>query len=131
MSLETEKATSILLVEDVKENAIVIEAYLNNTPNHVDTVEDGEKAVKRMKSGNKYDLVLMDIQLSNIDGLEATRQIRTWEIEKSYARTPIVALTAHAMNGDEEKSLIAGCDTHITKPISKKKLLEVIKQFSK
>ena len=65
-----------------------------------------------------------------MDGLEATRKIRAWEKEQQFSRTPILALTAHAMNGDDEKSLVAGCDDHITKPITKKKLLEVIDQYS-
>jgi CheY-like chemotaxis protein len=70
----------------------------------------------------------MDIQMPIMDGLEATRQIRAWEEKNRIAPTPIVALTAHAMDGDDKKSLEAGCDSHVTKPISKKKLLEIIAQ---
>ncbi|MBF0445102.1 MAG: response regulator [Magnetococcales bacterium] len=128
---QTSKTCSILLVEDVEENAMVIEAYLNNTPHQMDITEDGAQAVEKVKSGKRYDLVLMDIQMEGMDGLEATRQIRKWEEEQSRSRNLIVALSAHAMKGDKEKSLAAGCDDHITKPISKKKLLEVIEGFAK
>ena len=64
-----------------------------------------------------------------MDGLEATRRIRSWERKKGLESTPILALTAEAMTGDEEKSLDAGCDGHLTKPITKKKLLTAIGQF--
>jgi signal transduction histidine kinase/CheY-like chemotaxis protein len=124
-------ASSILLAEDVTENAMVIDAYIKNTHHQLDIVEDGWHAVDKIKSGKKYDLILMDIQMEGMDGLEATRQIRVWEKEQGCYRTPILALTAHAMTGDEEKSLASGCDGHITKPIAKQKLLEVIDQFVK
>ncbi|MBF0357788.1 MAG: response regulator [Magnetococcales bacterium] len=127
---KAKSAISVLLAEDVEENAMVVEAYLSSTPCLLDCVEDGRQAIKAIESGKKYDLILMDIQMPVMDGLEATKQIRNWEKEHGHTKTPIVALTAHAMNGDEEKSLIAGCDIHITKPISKKKLLEVIEQFN-
>jgi PAS domain S-box-containing protein len=122
---------SILLAEDFEDNAMVIEAYLNNTSHHVEIVKDGSQAVEKIQSGKKYDLILMDIQMPGMDGLEATRKIRAWENEQGDCRTPILALTSHAMNGDEEKSSAAGCDSHITKPIAKKKLLEMIDQFVK
>ncbi|MBF0194676.1 MAG: response regulator [Magnetococcales bacterium] len=122
-------SSSILLAEDNEDNAIVIEAYIKGTPHQLDTVVNGAQALSAIQSGKKYNLVLMDIQMPVMDGLEATRQIR--EMEKKYGRTktPILALTSHAMNGDDEKSIDAGCDSHITKPISKQKLLEVIEQF--
>ncbi|MBF0383434.1 MAG: response regulator [Magnetococcales bacterium] len=122
---------SILLVEDVEENAWVIESYLGNTPHHLDIVGNGEQAMENILSGKKYNLVLMDIQLPTLDGLETTRKIREWEKEHGHSRTTIIALTAHAMLGDREKSFSAGCDGHVTKPIPKKKLLEVIDQFAK
>ena len=121
----------ILLAEDNIDNAMVIEAYLTNTMYQVVTVEDGKQALNEIQSGKKYDLVLMDIQMPAMDGLEATRQIRVWEKKQGNAKTPILALTSHAMNKDEEKSLLAGCDNHITKPTTKKNLLKMINQFVK
>jgi CheY-like chemotaxis protein len=122
---------SILLAEDMEDNALIVEGYLKNTTHQVDIVEDGVQAVDKIKSGKKYNLVLMDIQMPTMDGLEATEQIRKWESSQNCPRTPILALTAHAMRGDAEKSLAAGCDSHITKPINKKRLLDLIEQFSK
>jgi signal transduction histidine kinase/BarA-like signal transduction histidine kinase len=121
---------TILLVEDIEENSMVIEAYINNTKHQIEVVEDGLNAVENICSGKKYDLILMDIQMPGMDGLEATRQIRNWENMEKLSATPIMALSAHAMVGDKEKSLAAGCNGHITKPISKKKLLEAIDQFA-
>ncbi|MBF0194467.1 MAG: GAF domain-containing protein [Magnetococcales bacterium] len=128
---QKDRPTTILLAEDVIENAIVIEAFLFQTLNHLEIVEDGLQAVQKIQSGNRYDLILMDIQMPVMDGLEATRQIRAWEKEEGYARTPILALTAHAMEGDTELSLAAGCDIHITKPISKHMLLDYIEEYKK
>jgi signal transduction histidine kinase len=126
---DTSNALSILLAEDKVDNSMVIEAFLNNTAHKLDIVENGDQAMKKIKSGKKYDLILMDIQMPVMDGLEATRQIRGWEKEQGRTKTSILALTSHAMNGDEEKSLNAGCDSHITKPIGKQKLLEVIDKY--
>ncbi len=121
---------AILLVEDVEENALVVETFLRHTPHRLDMVDDGDLAVEKVQNGGRYDLVLMDIQMPRMDGLEATRLIRTWEKRQNRPRTPIVALTAHAMAGDAEKSLDAGCDGHLTKPISKKKLLMEIDRYT-
>jgi PAS domain S-box-containing protein len=126
-----DSALSILLAEDVEENALVIDAYLKNTPHHLDIVTDGSQAVDKIKCGTSYDLILMDIQMPQMDGLEATQQIRAWESRLGNSKTTIFALTAHAMNGDEEKSIAAGCDMHITKPITKAKLLDLIEPLKK
>jgi CheY-like chemotaxis protein len=125
-AFQDEGAITILLAEDVRENAQVIEAFLLGSPYRLDIVEDGSQVLDRIQLGKRYDLILMDIQMPGMDGLEATRRIRHWEEEKGLSRTPILALTAYAMSGDEKRSLEAGCDDHITKPISKKKLLKII-----
>ncbi|MBF0369700.1 MAG: PAS domain S-box protein [Magnetococcales bacterium] len=129
-SQATPGTCSLLLVEDVDQNALVVEGFLKQTPYRVERVVDGEKAVERIFSGRRYDLVLMDIHMPGMDGLEATRQIRSWEAEQKGQRIPILALTADAMAGDAEKSVAAGCDGHITKPISRTKLMTVIEQFA-
>ncbi len=82
--------------------------------------------MEKIKSGRRYDLILMDIQMPVMDGIEATRRIRTLETERHLPRSLIMALSAHAMTNDENKSLAAGCDGHINKPIRKKRLMEVI-----
>ncbi|MBF0380002.1 MAG: PAS domain S-box protein [Magnetococcales bacterium] len=124
-------ALSILMAEDNLDGCMVIEAYISKTTHKLEIVENGALAVEKIKSGNKYDLILMDIQMPVLDGLTATKQIRAWEKEQNISKVPILALTAHAMSGDEEKSLAAGCDSHITKPITKQKLLESINLFIK
>ena len=83
-----------------------------------------------MKSGN-YDLVLMDIQMPVMDGLEATRAIRAWERERGLSRMPILALTASALDEDVRRTLEAGVDLHISKPIKKAVLIAAIKKSTR
>ena len=92
--------------------------------------ENCQIALDKFKSG-KYDLVLMDMQMPVMDGYDATLAIRQWEREEGLIPTPIIALTAHALKKDEQKSLDAGCDSHIIKPIKKLKLIETIMQFAR
>ena len=121
---------SILLAEDNMDNAMVIDAYLMNSNHQVEIVRNGKQALVNIQSKKRYDLVLMDIQMPIMDGLEATRQIRAWEKNQGSSRIPILAMTAHAMSGDAEKSLAAGCDSHITKPITREELLGAIDMFA-
>jgi len=74
----------------------------------------------------EYDLVLMDIEMPEMDGYEAARKIRDWERKHGADPTPIVALTAHALKEHEEKSIAAGCNAHVLKPIKKETLLKTI-----
>nr|CRH05699.1 putative Histidine kinase with PAS domain, HisKA domain, HATPase c domain and Response regulator receiver domain [Candidatus Magnetococcus massalia] len=117
----------ILLVEDSADNALLVRTYLRQTPYHVEWVEDGEQSITQFKQ-KPYDLVLMDVQMPVMDGYSATRLIRAWERQMGRTQTPIIALTAHALKGDDEKSLAAGCDLHLTKPIKKLVLLDAIEK---
>lgn len=121
---------NILMAEDTKDNQMLVKAFLKKTPVQMDIAENGQIAVGKFKS-NKYDLLLMDVQMPVMDGYTATKEIRAWEKDQGLKPTPIVALTAHAMKEDIQKSLDAGCDGHLTKPIRKAKLLETIVEFSK
>jgi hypothetical protein len=103
--------------------------YLEKTPHTLQTVGDGQAAVETFK-GTSFDLVLMDMQMPVMDGYAATREIRQWESQQKIDSTPVVALTASALKGDAEKSLAAGCNMHLTKPIKKKRLLDVIATMS-
>lgn len=103
----------VLLVDDVELNRIVAQAFLEETGVTVDTAVHGREAVDKVADGN-YDLVLMDIQMPEMDGLTATRLIRK---NARHAKLPILAMTAHAMAGDREQSLEAGMNDHLTKPI--------------
>lgn len=115
----------ILLVEDSKDNQFLVTSYLKNHPYEIDIAANGENAIEKFKEG-KYDLVLMDIQMPVMDGYTATRIMREWEKEHQAEKTPIIALTAYALSGDEQKSFDAGCDLHLTKPVRKKNLLDAI-----
>lgn len=97
----------ILIADDSKINLLLIRGYLKGTGYRLEEAEDGAIAVAKIKA-EKYDLVLMDIQMPVMDGLEATRAIRDWEQERGLARTPIVALTASALDEDVRRTLEAG-----------------------
>ena len=116
---------NILLVEDYEASRRIIQAFLKTTPYVLDMAENGKIAVEKFKI-KTYDVVLMDIQMPIMDGYEATKAIRAWEQDIKAAATPIIALTAHAYKEDVQKSIDFGCNDHLTKPISKKKLLEAI-----
>ncbi len=118
---------NVLLVEDYEYNRIVIQSYLHNV-NSIDVAENGLIAVDKFKS-KKYDLVFMDMQMPEMDGYTATREIRKYEKEMGLRPTPIIALTAHALKENMQKSLDTGCDDHLTKPIKKKVLLASIQKF--
>lgn len=119
----------ILLVDDSEDNRFLVKAYLKNTNYKLDTAENGQKAIEKFQS-NVYDIILMDVQMPIMDGYTATRQIRILERKNKSKPTPIIAMTAHALKEDEQKSLNAGCDAHLTKPIRKPVLLEIIQKFT-
>ena len=107
---------------------MLIQAYLKNEPYEIDTASNGREAVD-LTQKKKFDLVLMDVQMPVMDGLTATRQIRSHEQELQLQLVPIIALTAHALREEEEKSFQAGCQGHLSKPIKKAFLIQYLKQF--
>jgi len=119
----------ILVAEDSPVNLLLIEKYLKDPSFEIDTARDGAVALEKFQSG-AYDLVLMDLQMPVMDGYEATRSMRAWEVEQRKSPTPILALTAHAFKEEEQKSLAAGCNAHLIKPIRKPDLLEAIRQHT-
>ena len=119
----------ILLVEDLEDNRDVITLFLKQTPYQLDMAENGAVALQKFQAGT-YDLVLMDMQMPVMDGLQATAAIRQWEHEQQRRPTPIVALTANAFKEEADKSLAAGCTAHVTKPIKKKTLLATVAQYA-
>ena len=121
------RALRILLAEDSEDNRVLVEAYLKQTSYQLESAENGEIAVSKFTSA-KYDLVLMDMQMPVMDGYTAVRAMRAWERTHDVKRTPILALTAYALKEEIGKSLDAGCDAHLSKPIKKRTLLEAIQE---
>jgi CheY-like chemotaxis protein len=113
----------ILLVEDNEMNRDMLSRRLARKGYEVAIAVDGREGVEKAKAG-AYDLVLMDMSLPEIDGWEATRQLRA---AAETSALPIIALTAHAMSGDRERALEAGCNDYDTKPIELDRLLSKIK----
>jgi len=117
----------ILLAEDNGVNQTLAVRLLEKRGYVVSVAGDGLAAVEALKNG-EYDLVLMDIQMPGMDGFEATAAIRAKE-KLSGGRIPIVAMTAHAIKGDEEKCLAAGMDGYVSKPIQTVELFSVIERM--
>ncbi|OSM07104.1 PAS domain S-box protein [Magnetofaba australis] len=122
------RALRILLAEDSEDNQLLIRTYLKPTSHQLTVVMNGAQAVATA-CAETFDIILMDIQMPIMDGYEATRRIRADQQEHGKPHTPIVALTAHALEEDAVKSLAAGCDGHLTKPIRKAKLLGAVESI--
>ncbi len=120
----------LLLVDDSADNRRLVELYLKSLPYTLDTAADGREGLAAFRPG-RYDLVLMDVHMPVLDGLEATRAIRAREHQQDRAPTPVVALTASAMPEDVRRALEAGCDGHVAKPVKKDVLLQAIEQFAR
>ncbi len=119
--------TRVLLVEDNLVNQKVVLAILRKKGFQIDVANDGREALSKLEAAaNPYDLVLMDVQMPVLDGLETTRIIRR---ESRWDRLPIVAMTAHAMNGDRERCLQAGMNAYISKPVQPAHLVSVIEKL--
>lgn len=120
---------NILMFEDSRYNAFVARTYLDATPCRLTVAEDGKSGVELFRKGG-WDLVLMDIQMPVMDGLEATRTIRQWEREQGLDPVPIVAMTAFAMDDGTRRCLEAGADSHLPKPVKKSALFEAIRKLA-
>jgi signal transduction histidine kinase/DNA-binding NarL/FixJ family response regulator/HPt (histidine-containing phosphotransfer) domain-containing protein len=106
-----------LVVDDHSVNQLLASKLLQTLGMDVQAVADGERALQTVQEG-QCDVVLMDIQMPGMDGWQATRLIRQWELAQAAGRIPIIALTAHASAADREKSLACGMDGYLTKPVS-------------
>ncbi len=112
------RALRILIAEDNPINAMIIRKILEQDGHTLTLVTNGKAALQALRT-DRYDAVLMDVQMPEMDGLEATRRFRVSERERGTPRTPIVTLTANAMKGDEETCLEAGADAYLPKPVDK------------
>ncbi len=128
ISEQKRNAARILLAEDNLVNQKLAVALLKRAHFPVDVVGTGREAVRAVQE-KYYNLVLMDIQMPEMDGFEATRSIR--ESEKAGERIPIIAMTAHAMKGDRERCLEAGMDDYISKPLDHQELYELLGKWNR
>jgi CheY-like chemotaxis protein len=126
-ALEYIRGANVLLVEDNEINQQVAREILEGAALKITLANDGQEAVIAVKE-NQYDAVLMDIQMPVMDGYTATREIRK---DGRFKELPIIAMTAHAMAGDEDKSLQAGMNDHVTKPIDPDQLFSTLQKWIK
>jgi two-component system sensor histidine kinase/response regulator len=118
---------SILVAEDNPVNQKLVTRLLERRGHCVKVVANGREALNSLEQGT-YDLVLMDVQMPEMDGFEATGEVRKREKQAGF-RTPIIALTAHAMKGDRERCLAAGMDGYLSKPIRAKELDDLLENY--
>ncbi len=118
----------ILLVEDYAPNVLVATTFLDQFGYACDVAGNGQEAVEKVRN-NAYALVLMDVQMHGLNGLEATQLIRAYERENRLPRVPIIGMTAHALAGDRERCLKAGMDDYISKPFDPEMLRDKIQHF--
>jgi CheY-like chemotaxis protein/HPt (histidine-containing phosphotransfer) domain-containing protein len=118
----------ILIAEDSEDNRLLLEVYLKGSPHQWEFADNGKTALDLL-AAEDFDLILMDMQMPVMDGLTATRAIRKRERELGTAAIPIIGLTANARAEDVALSVNAGCNQHLSKPISKHKLLNTIQEY--
>ncbi|WP_071544504.1 response regulator [Pseudodesulfovibrio hydrargyri] len=120
-----DKPVHILVAEDSESNQMLLSLYFTDSGYTLDFAENGREAVARFKKGS-YELVLMDIFMPVMDGLDATREIRSFEKERGLSPVPIVAVSANAFAEDRQRSMKAGCSDFMAKPIRKVPLLKFV-----
>jgi len=126
MSANPQKRLSVLLAEDNPVSALLARTMLEKAGHQVAHVTSGVTAIAQIESGMHPDLIIMDIEMPECDGLEAARRIRAWETEHGARRIPILALTASALGDDRAQCLAAGMDAYLTKPFDRQDLEEAI-----
>jgi signal transduction histidine kinase/DNA-binding response OmpR family regulator len=119
----------VLLVEDNAINREIALAMLEDTGYRVTVAENGQDGLSAYRDG-EFEVVLMDCQMPVMDGFEASRRLRAFELETGRPRTPVLALTANAISGDRERCLAAGMDEHIAKPFTRVRLLAALAHWA-
>jgi two-component system sensor histidine kinase/response regulator len=129
--LKLNTQATVLIVEDNPVNQQVVAKMLQKLGLNYEIAQNGREAIAKLSTSNLFDLVLMDCQMPVMDGFEATRRWREQETRLGLSRLPIIALTANAMQGDEERCLNAGMDGHIAKPINLHSLSHLLAKWLK
>lgn len=124
----SQRHRNILLVEDHESNALVVSILLEEEGLTYDIANNGLDALRKFKK-TQYDVILMDIQMPELDGIDATRSIRKIEREEDLNPTPIIAMTAHVMERDKDQCLSAGMNDFLSKPFERQNLLQKISNF--
>ncbi len=123
------KELKILLAEDCENNVLLVQLYLKKYPYSIDVAENGGEAIELYQK-NRYDLVLMDIEMPFTDGYQATTSIRQYEKDNGLEKTPIIAVTAHALSENRDKAYDVGCDHFMTKPVRKADLISAVQKYT-
>jgi hypothetical protein len=133
--LPSREIIRILLAEDTEDNRVLLEHYLRDAPVELVVARNGQEALDAVEKGEKFDLILMDIDMPVMDGYTATKRIRAWQLAQGSlsqaVATPIVALSADAMQEAVHASLDAGCVAHVPKPIDRATLLNTIRRYAR
>lgn len=124
-----EPRVRVLVVEDNPLNQELVLSYLEDSAYAVTIAQNGREGVDRFER-ERFAVVLMDWQMPELDGVEATRLIRELERDRGLPRTPIIAVTAHALPGDREACIAAGMDDYIAKPYTMDTLLDALQRWA-
>jgi PAS domain S-box-containing protein len=116
----------ILIADDAADNRLLLAAFLRDVPVEIRFAADGRQAVDAVRGGGNFDLILMDIDMPEMDGYQATAAILDWQRSRGVEPTPIVALSAYTMHEAVSASLKAGCVAHLAKPVTRNTLLDAI-----
>ena len=129
LPIRPQRRLSTLVVEDEPINQQILKAILTKLGHKTIVVSDGYSALNLLKKNTDFDVILMDVQMPEMDGLETTRKIRSLPGSEKIRDIPIVALTAYAMAGDREKCMEAGMDFYLSKPVDVKTLATTLKNL--
>ncbi|MCZ7681871.1 MAG: ATP-binding protein [Sandaracinaceae bacterium] len=128
-SVRVDAGLRLLVAEDDETNRLVVQSFMSELGVRADMAMNGSEAVQMATSGRPYDIVLMDCQMPELDGYEAARRIRAWEKQRSLPATPIVAVTAHAVEEERQLAREAGMDGFVTKPLTLESFLGAVRQL--
>jgi len=129
-SLPTDAVLRVLVVDDLEPNQQLATSILSRRGHEVAVASSGAEALDMLADGGTFDLVLMDVQMPQMSGLEATRIIREREQQLDQTRLPIVALTGNALAGDRERCLQAGMDDYLSKPVRSRELIDMVEKYA-